>query len=79
MISHVQGADMDSQDKEGRTALLLAASKQAWRTVKLLLSHSADLTVRDNRNRNFLHLAIINSAKLQDFGETLFKVRIYMR
>ena len=34
----VQGAGLDSQDREHRTPLTLAASKQAWKTVKLLLS-----------------------------------------
>ncbi len=33
-----QGAVLDSQDREHRTPLTLAASKQAWKTVKLLLT-----------------------------------------
>ncbi len=34
----------------------------------------ANMSIKDNKNRNFLHLAILNGAKLQHFGEDLFKV-----
>ena len=43
-----------------------------------ILSHNfsgADMSIKDRKNRNFLHLAILNGAKLQDFGDDLFKVR----
>ncbi len=33
------------------------------------------MSIKDRKNRNFLHLAILNGAKLQDFGDDLFKVR----
>ena len=34
----------------------------------------ADMSIKDKKNRNFLHLAILNGAKLQHFGDDLFKV-----
>lgn len=32
------------------------------------------MAIKDKTNRNFLHLAILNGAKLQDFGAELYKV-----
>ncbi len=67
---------MNCQEKEGRTPLLIGASNQAWGTVKLLLEKEADIMLTDNKNRNFLHLSILNGAKIQDMGSELFQVRV---
>ena len=40
----------------------------------MFLSTGADMSIKDKKNRNFLHLAILNGAKLQHFGNDLFKV-----
>ena len=63
-----QGTELDNRDNNGRTPLLLAASKQGWSTVKLFISKGADMAIKDLQNRNFLHLATLHGAKLQDLG-----------
>ncbi|XP_072524951.1 transient receptor potential cation channel subfamily A member 1a [Salminus brasiliensis] len=61
-----QGADIDFIDCKGHSPLLLATSCGAWRTVNLLLSHDADLTVKDKAGCNFLHLAILQPRGLKN-------------
>ncbi|XP_066508040.1 transient receptor potential cation channel subfamily A member 1-like [Hoplias malabaricus] len=61
-----QGADIDFIDCKGHSPLLLATSCGAWRTVNLLLSHGADLKVKDKAGCNFLHLAILQPRGLKN-------------
>uniref|UniRef100_W5KM94 Transient receptor potential cation channel, subfamily A, member 1a n=1 Tax=Astyanax mexicanus TaxID=7994 RepID=W5KM94_ASTMX len=61
-----QGADIDFIDCKGHSPLLLATSCGAWRTVNLLLSHGAELKVRDKAGCNFLHLAILQPRGLKN-------------
>ncbi|KAI5616928.1 transient receptor potential cation channel, subfamily A, member 1a, partial [Silurus asotus] len=61
-----QGADIDFTDCKGHSPLLLATSCGAWRSVNLLLSHGADLTVKDKAGCNFLHLAILQPRGLKN-------------
>lgn len=49
------------------TALLLAASKRAWEAVDCLLAKGADPLQKDAKNRNLLHLVIMNNGKPTDF------------
>ncbi|CAH1773894.1 unnamed protein product [Owenia fusiformis] len=61
------GASVHAKDKEGRTPLLLAASKCSWKTVDVLLNFKSCLGLKDDNQRNFLHLAIMNGAKVEMF------------
>ncbi|XP_026998616.2 transient receptor potential cation channel subfamily A member 1a isoform X2 [Tachysurus fulvidraco] len=61
-----QGADIDFIDCKGHSPLLLATNCGAWRSVTLLLSHGADLTVKDKAGCNFLHLAILQPRGLKN-------------
>nr|BBD96140.1 transient receptor potential ankyrin 1 [Ambystoma mexicanum] len=53
------GANMDSLDNESRSPLLLAVTCSAWKTVNLLLSKGANVTIKDQCGRNFLHLTVL--------------------
>ena len=64
----LQGADIDVRDDECQTPLLLATSKSGWKTVKFLLGKGVQIDITDNKNRNFLHLAIMNNCDLGEFG-----------
>ena len=60
---------MNAKDCQGRTPLLLSASKCGWLTVKCLLEYKADLCVKDEHNRNFLHIAIKFGGNLTHFAD----------
>ncbi|XP_069127645.1 transient receptor potential cation channel subfamily A member 1-like isoform X2 [Argopecten irradians] len=68
-----QGADIDAQDSQDRTPLLIAASKGCWRTVQCLIVNNVSISKTDRENRNFLHLAIKFGGRLNEFGAGLLK------
>lgn len=70
-----QKADVNVQDIDARTPLLLASSKGGWRTVDVLLQNGADITIKDKDNRNFLHLLIRHGGGIDKFGCKFLKVR----
>lgn len=49
------GASPEFRDREGRTALMMAAWKNQWHVLQLLITRGADVNARDNRKRNILH------------------------
>uniref|UniRef100_A0A674EH38 Transient receptor potential cation channel, subfamily A, member 1a n=1 Tax=Salmo trutta TaxID=8032 RepID=A0A674EH38_SALTR len=61
-----KGADINSIDCKGHTPLLLATSCSAWKTVGLLLTHGANLKIKDKYDCNFLHLAILQPKGLKN-------------
>ena len=66
MFDHVEvckflitrGGDINSLDKEKRTPLLLAASRNCVKTVCYLLQNQANITLRDSKLCNLVHLII---------------------
>lgn len=60
-----EGANIEAEDKTGRTPLLLAAHSGASECVNLLLERGADARHRDNEGRNFVQLAILNRKTLE--------------
>lgn len=52
------GADVDSKDKNGKTALHKAAERGDSRAVSVLLKFGADMTVEDDKGRNAAHCAV---------------------
>lgn len=63
--AHVQilldgGADIETKDKQGRTALLIAAQNGRVDTVRLLLARGADATVKDKNGFTAFRLAFVN-------------------
>ncbi|GAB1600551.1 transient receptor potential cation channel subfamily A member 1-like isoform X3 [Argonauta hians] len=68
-----KGADINAVNCRGQTPLLLAASKGHWDMVQILIKQGADLLVKDENYRNFLHLAIENGAHLNIFWDSLNK------
>ncbi|XP_046389520.1 transient receptor potential cation channel subfamily A member 1-like isoform X3 [Ischnura elegans] len=70
-----EGADLNAEDKDGRSALLLAASRAAWRTVHRLISLGADVGLQDSNQRNALHLVVLNGGRLEEFADHLKKCK----
>ncbi|XP_004602631.2 transient receptor potential cation channel subfamily A member 1 [Sorex araneus] len=52
------GADINAIDCEGRSPLLLATTSASWNVVNLLLSKGAQVDIKDNFGRNFLHMIV---------------------
>lgn len=52
--------DLESRDRNGLTILLLACQCGKMQVIKTLLDRGADIRARDNRNRNVLHLFLLN-------------------
>ncbi|KAM6948292.1 transient receptor potential cation channel subfamily A member 1a [Aplochiton taeniatus] len=69
-----KGADVNSIDCKGHTPLLLATSCSAWKTVNLLLSHGANLNIRDKAGCNFLHLAILQPKGLRNLSPEVLQL-----
>ncbi len=55
------GANVNSRDASGRTALMMAAMSEKQESVTLLLAHSAEVRLRDNRGCSALTFAANNS------------------
>lgn len=56
----VSGTDVDIKDKEGRTALMLAAKTGKMQNFLILLAHGADLFKRDKLEQNATQYGIKN-------------------
>ncbi|XP_077480584.1 transient receptor potential cation channel subfamily A member 1b [Stigmatopora argus] len=67
------GADVDSVDCKGNPPLLVATSCGAWRTLALLLSKGADVSLTDKFGCNFLHLAILQPKGLKNVPEDVLQ------
>lgn len=67
------GADLNCIDCKGNSPLLLATSCSAWRTVTLLLSKGANVSVKDRCGCNFLHLAILQPKGLKNLSEEVLQ------
>ena len=57
-LQPIAGAQIDAKDKEGRTALLRAATSGQVGNIKVLLNAGADLTAKDNDGKTALALAL---------------------
>ena len=73
----LQGARIEAEDKDGRSVLLLAAARAAWKAVLVLLRVGADVHHRDNCSRNILHHIVISGGVLDNFTQDIEKVRHY--
>ncbi|KAE8599011.1 hypothetical protein XENTR_v10017018 [Xenopus tropicalis] len=69
-----EGANIDSEDKESRTPLLLATSCSAWKSVNLLLSKGADVKLKDHYGRNFLHLMVLQPGGLKNLNSEFLQM-----
>lgn len=70
-----EGADINALDREGRSPLLLAASRAGWKTVNVIIRLGASIGIKDCNYRNVLHLVIMNGGRLHDFAEEVTKAQ----
>ena len=55
------GTDVDHRDKQGQTALMIAAEDVDWQLAELLLRANADPHIKDAKGRNVVHAAFAYS------------------
>jgi ankyrin repeat protein len=55
VFSHFD-AELDEQNNEGDTALIMAVKTRAWRTVELLLSYGVNPNIQNNEGKTALHM-----------------------
>lgn len=65
---------METEDKDGRSVILLASARAAWKAVFVLIRMGADVNHRDNCSRNLLHHIVISGGNLDQFTQELKKV-----
>ncbi|XP_067937182.1 transient receptor potential cation channel subfamily A member 1-like isoform X2 [Watersipora subatra] len=61
-----QGSPLNPRDVNGKTPMLLAASRQSWGTVGVLYKAGAECSAKDYENSTFLHLAIKAGGDMSD-------------
>jgi len=70
LLNH--GANSETRDKKGRTAVMTAAWKNHYHILHLLLVHGADVNAKDNRGRNVLHN--LAADKKCDWGDSVIEL-----
>lgn len=65
---------MNALDKEGRSPLLLAGARGAWKTITALIELGSNVSLRDKCNRNILHLIVLSGGQLEQFIDLISKV-----
>lgn len=70
----IQGANVESEDKDGRSVILLASARAAWKAVLVLIRLGSDVHHQDNCSRNLLHHIVISGGNLDQFTGELNKV-----
>lgn len=71
---YVQGANTNVLDKEGRSSLLLAGARAAWKSVVALIELGSNVSLRDKCNRNLFHHIVLSGGNLDKFTELISKV-----
>lgn len=61
-------ANLEMEDKDGRTVLLLASARAAWKCVDTLIKRNAKIDHKDSYNRNLLHHIVMNSGDVNHFN-----------
>uniref|UniRef100_A0A914W205 Transient receptor potential cation channel subfamily A member 1 n=3 Tax=Plectus sambesii TaxID=2011161 RepID=A0A914W205_9BILA len=59
-----EGSDVNAQDSEQRSPLLLAAVRCGVSSIRVLLSSGASLAIRDSEKRNVLHFMVMYSGSI---------------
>nr|XP_033785675.1 transient receptor potential cation channel subfamily A member 1 [Geotrypetes seraphini] len=68
------GADLNSIDNDSRSPLLLAVTCAAWKVVNLLLLKGANVKIRDQTGRNFLHLTVLQPGGLKHLNKEFLQL-----
>lgn len=75
----LQKSPLDIKDCNGKTPLLLAASRLNHESTKVLYDAGADICAKDFDQSNFLHLAIRNVSGLDElWNSSMFKVQFFV-
>lgn len=61
------------EDKDGRTVLLLASARAAWKSVKALIRRKAKIDHKDSYNRNLLHHIVMNGGDVNYFNKQVLE------
>ncbi|KAI1295372.1 Transient receptor potential cation channel subfamily A member 1 [Halotydeus destructor] len=70
------GADIETADKDGRSALLLAGCRGAWKAMLTLIQLGANVMQRDQCSRNILHHIVLSGGNLDQFTAQIPKESI---
>ena len=67
-------ASLEMEDKDGRTVLLLASARAAWKSIPILLKRNAQIDHTDAYNRNILHHIVMNGGDVNYFNDQVFEI-----
>ena len=73
-----QGAEVDALDKHCHTPLLLATSRGAWRTASFLIQRGASHVLKDDKNRNLMHLVVLSGGCVNILGVDISAVNKFL-
>ena len=68
---------MDALDKHCHTPLLLATSRGAWRTASFLIQRGASHGLKDDKNRNLMHLMVLSGGNVNILGVDISAVNTF--
>ena len=60
------GADVNAKDKNGKTALMIAAQNTISNAVRVLIDAGADVNVKDNNGKTALMIAVCRNYEFRD-------------
>lgn len=64
---------LETEDKDGRTVLLLAGARAAWKCASVLIKRNAKIDHIDSYNRNLLHHIVMNGGDVNYFNHQVFE------
>lgn len=70
---------MNALDKEGRSPLLLAGARSAWKSVIALIGVGSNISLRDNCRRNLFHHIVLSGGSLDQFIGLIEKAKIRIK
>ncbi len=73
LLLNTKGADINIQNKEGSTPLVVAAEKNHHGAIELLLNRGADITIKNNKKKTALDIAIEKLEKYLNNGTSVDK------
>lgn len=76
LVSTCMSSLLTQPDRQGRTVLLLAAARGAWKCVHMLLQKpNLSIDQRDSNGRNLLHHTVLNGGNVHSFTSIIQQVK----